>query len=100
VAADPSEPGVTPPVVRLDPKIRYPPPATARRLAASVVVRALVDEQGRVAEAAVTQPSGHATSIGFEEAALQKIRGRRYAPARRAGVPVRMWVLVRVDFRP
>jgi TonB family protein len=100
VAADPSEPGVTPPVVRLDPKIRFPPLATARRLAASVVVRALVDEQGRVAEAAVTQPSGHPTSIGFEEAALQKIRGRRYAPARRAGVPVRMWVLVRVDFRP
>lgn len=99
VAADPSDPGVTPPVVKLDPKIRYPTLATMRRLNASVVVRALVDEQGRVAEASVTQPSGHPTSIGFEDAALQKIRGRRYAPARRAGVPVRMWVLVRVDFR-
>jgi TonB family protein len=99
VVADPGDPGVTPPVVRFAPTIPYPSPAISRRISTSVVVRALVDAQGRVAEAAVVESSGQPREFGFEEAALRGVRGRRYRPARRGDVPVAMWVMVRVHFR-
>jgi TonB family protein len=81
-------------------KVPYPSRAVVRRISTSVVVRALVDEQGRVSQAAVVQPSGQPPEFGFDEAALKRVRSRTYRPARRNGVPVPIWVLVRVDFRP
>jgi TonB family protein len=65
-----------------------------------VVVRALVDETGKVSEAAVIQVSGQPLDLGFEHAALTRVKGRRYRPARRNDIPVPIWVVVRVDFRP
>jgi len=81
-------------------KVPYPSRAVVRRISTSVLVRALVDEQGRVSEGAVVQPSGQPPEFGFDEAALKRVRSRTYRPARRNGVPVPIWVLVRVDFRP
>ena len=78
----------------------YPARAISRRLAAVVVVRALVDETGKIAEAAVTQASGQPLDYGFEQAALRRVKGRKYRPARRNDVPVPIWVVVRVEFRP
>jgi TonB family protein len=72
----------------------------ARRITTVVVVRALVDERGRVVEAVVAQPSGQPPEFGFDEAALKRVRSRRYQPARRHDVPVPIWVIVRVEFRP
>jgi protein TonB len=66
----------------------------------AVVVRALVDETGRVAESAVAQASGQPPEYGFDEAALRRVRSRKYRPARRNGQPVPIWVMVRVEFRP
>jgi TonB family protein len=98
--ADPSDPGVKPPVLVSEEPLGYPVRAVGRRIATSVVVRALVDEQGRVVEAAVVQASGQPPELGFDETALKRVRSRRYRPARRNDVPVSIWVVVRVDFRP
>ena len=76
------------------------PRAVGRRISTSVVIRALVDEQGRVAETAVVQPSGQPPEYGFDEAALKRVRSRKYRPARRNGVPVAIWVEVRMEFKP
>ncbi len=98
--ADPSDPAVKPPVILSEERVPYPSRAASRRISTSVVVRALVDEQGRVGEATVVQSSGQPPEFGFDEAALKRVRSRRYRPARRHDVPVPIWVLVRVDFRP
>jgi protein TonB len=100
VVADASDPSVTPPALQSEENVPYPQRAILRRIATSVVVRALVDEQGRVAEASLVQASGQPRAYGFDEAALKRVRSRRYKPARRNGVPVAIWVLVKVDFRP
>ena len=98
--ADPSDPAVRPPTVLSEENVPYPPRAVGRRISTSVVVRALVDEQGRVGEAIVVQPSGQPPELGFDEAALKRVRSRRYRPARRHDIPVPIWVLVRIDFKP
>ena len=98
--ADPSDPAVKPPVLQSEDLVPYPFSARLMRASASVTVRALVDERGRVTEAAILHASGQPASFGFDEAALKRVRSRRYRPARRQGVPVAIWVIVRVDFRP
>ena len=63
-------------------------------------MRALVDETGRVVEATIAQSSGQPADYGFDEAALKRVRSRKYRPARRHDVAVPIWVVVRVEFRP
>jgi TonB family protein len=98
--ADPKDPAVQPPVLQSEDRVPYPLHAISRRITTTVVVRALIDEQGRVGEATVIQPSGQPAALGFDEAALKRVRSRRYRPARRQGVPIAIWVLVRIDFKP
>jgi len=98
--ADPSDPAVRPPGLISEDPVPYPRRAVAGRFTAVVVVRALVDESGRVVEAALAQPSGQPAEYGFDEAALKRVRSRKYRPARRKDVPVPIWVVVRVEFRP
>jgi TonB family protein len=98
--ADPKDPGVKPPVLVSEDQVPYPSRAISRRISASVVVRALVDPQGRVMDVAIVQPSGQPAELGFDDAALKRVKSRRYRPARRHDVPVGMWVIVRIDFRP
>jgi len=76
--------------------------AAAARLATTVVVvvRALIDETGRVTEAAITQASGQPPEMGFDDAALKRVRSRKYRPARRHDIPMPIWVVIRVEFRP
>ena len=98
--ADPSDPAVRPPGLISEEQVPYPPRAIPRRITTTVVVRALVDETGKVAEAAVIQTSGQPPDYGFDQAALNRVKGRKYRPARRNDVPVPIWVVVRVEFRP
>jgi len=98
--ADPRDPGVKPPVLVSEDQVPYPSRAISRRISASVVVRALVDSQGHVTDVAIVQPSGQPAELGFDDAALKRVRSRRYRPARRHDVPVAMWVIVRIEFRP
>ncbi len=90
-------PGVTPPKLasRLEP--RYPPTARNFNKSATVNVRALVDENGRVERAEV---SGAKAGYGFDDAALAAARTARFEPATKGGVRVKMWTLLRITFQP
>jgi serine/threonine-protein kinase len=100
--ADPSDPAVRAPGLLSEDPVPYPRRAAATRLATTVVVvvRALIDETGHVTEAAITQASGQPPEMGFDDAALKRVRSRKYRPARRHDIPMPIWVVIRVEFRP
>ncbi|HYN19997.1 MAG TPA: TonB family protein [Thermoanaerobaculia bacterium] len=88
--------GVTAPKLssRLDP--RYPAAAQRLNKAATVDVRVLVDENGRVIEA---QRAGAKAGFGFDESALEAAKRAQFNPATKDGVRVKMWYTVRVSFQ-
>ena len=90
-------PGVTAPKLtsRLDP--RYPAQAQRLNKAATVDIKVLVDENGRVADA---QRGGAKAGFGFDEAALEAARRAQFKPAMKDGVRVKMWYTLRVAFQP
>jgi protein TonB len=65
------------------------------RKEATVIVRVLVDERGRVTDA---QLKGSPAGFGFDQAALQAARGARFSPATENGSPVKMWVDLPIKF--
>lgn len=77
------------------PQDEYPPDALAQGLEASVVLRLLVDETGRVAEATALGDPGN----GFAEAAVRIAkRYFRFQPARRGDQAVATWLRFTVRF--
>jgi TonB family protein len=96
---DADDPEVTlPELVDEGPAGGYPEMARIMGRRGRVVVEALVDEKGRVLEARTVESS--TTGLGFEEAAERKVLGRRYRPARKNDVPVRVRIRVAVQFIP
>jgi TonB family protein len=90
-------PGVVGPKTVYRPETRYPPAARRMNRSAEVMVRALVDEKGRVEKA---ERVGAAVGMGFDEAALEVARLSVYNPATKDGVRVKMWVSMKVTFVP
>ena len=90
-------PGVTAPKLtsRIDP--RYPASAQKLNKAATVDIRVLVDERGKVLE---TQRAGAKAGFGFDEAAMDAARRASFSPAMKDGVRVKMWYTLRVSFQP
>jgi protein TonB len=77
------------------PQGEYPPAALAQGLEAAVVLRLLVDETGKVAEATALDDPGH----GFAEAAVRIAkRYFRFEPARRGDERVATWLRFTVRF--
>lgn len=87
--------GVTPPKVARRASLRYPPLAQRMKKEATVTVRVLVDETGRAAD---VQAAGSSAGFGMDEAALEYARGCAFTPATKNGVPVRMWMDLKVAF--
>lgn len=96
MAAPPAAVFDKPPQVltRLDP--HYPLEARRSGTEGHVLVRVLIDEDGRVEEAEIveSEPTGV-----FDAAALKAIRGWRFSPATRLGQPVAVRVDIPVSFR-
>ncbi|HEV7787220.1 MAG TPA: TonB family protein, partial [Thermoanaerobaculia bacterium] len=90
-------PGVSPPQLVNFSKPAYPPIARSMRVEGDVVVSVLVDENGQVQEAKVTEPI--AQKVGINEAALSAARSAHYKPATKEGVRVKMWTRLRVPFK-
>jgi protein TonB len=88
--------GATPPrlLAKLSPT--YPAIAQRMRKEATVVVRVLVDERGRVMQAEL---KGGQAGYGFDQAALQAAKGARFAAATQGGQPVKMWVDLPIHFK-
>jgi TonB family protein len=92
-----SDPGVIAPVAeRVSPPL-YPEIARRQNLEGTVELNVLVDERGTVADVQVVTGAGGKS--GLNEAAVDNVRKRRYRPATKDGVPVKVWVPVRVQFK-
>lgn len=90
-------PGVVPPRLVEQAPARYPPAARRFRREATIVVRVLVNESGKVTD--VEQISKEA-GLGLDESAIQAARRSTFRPATKSGVPVKMWHSLRFDFKP
>jgi protein TonB len=88
---------IVPPTLVSQVQPLYPPIAQMRRLAGNVELTATVDETGKVIDARVVKATP--ARMGFEESALRAARQRKYRPATRDGVPIRMVVPIVVIFK-
>ncbi len=88
-------PGVVAPRLLERPQPVYPERARRRRKQARVVVRVLVDENGRVLQA-VAPPAGR---FGFGLAAKRAALGARFEPATRDGIAGKMWTELPFEFK-
>jgi TonB family protein len=89
-------PGVVLPRLQVKPRPTYPPAARSLRKQATVVVRVLVDENGRVSQAEL---KGAEVGFGLDHEALRAARGARYSPPTKDGVPVKIWLELPIEFR-
>jgi protein TonB len=61
-----------------------------------VVVRVLINTEGRAEQAEIRTSSGYNR---LDEAALETVKRWRYVPGQRAGIPETMWFNVPIRFR-
>ena len=77
--------------------MEYPPFARAQRATGSVIVSALIDEQGNVAEVRLIR--GVSGTSGLNQAALDNVKRRKYKPATLNGVPVKFRKTVQISIK-
>jgi TonB family protein len=94
---DVNDPTVTPPALVRQPALVYPDLARQARVEGVVELKALIDENGSVVEEVLVRCSR--PNYRFESEAERHVRGRRYQPARKDGVAVRVWLPIVVNFR-
>jgi TonB family protein len=75
----------------------YPELARVARIEGTVILQALVQADGTVAELCVQKCNR--PGMGFEEAAMEAVKKWRYEPAMLEGEPVEVYFTVRVDFK-
>lgn len=78
-----------------NPAPNYPPESRNLGEQGKVLVKALVDPQGHVAELSVRKTSGYPR---LDQAALNSVKNWKFVPAQRNGENVAAWVLVPVLF--
>lgn len=86
--------GVTAPELLDRVKPRYPESARRGRVEGSVVLRAIIGEDGRIREVTVLRSSSRL----FDAAAIEAVQQWRYAPGMRNGIPVPVYLTVVVEF--
>jgi TonB family protein len=94
-----SDAGVIPPVLDKEKTqpLFYPQLALRSRVEGTVDLTALVDENGNVIDAKIVKEAGG--KWGLNEAALDHVKNRHYRPATKDGIPVKVWIAVRVPFK-
>ena len=78
------------------PKPKYPDAARRDGKEGRVLLRVLVNEEGRTASVQVNRSSGVES---LDQAALEAIKRWRFSPARLGERPVESWVRIPIDFR-
>jgi len=86
--------GMKEPALLFAPPVIYPPIARAAHVSGTVVIEAIIDEQGKVTQVKVVSGPGL-----LVESALKAVIGRKYQPTLLDGQPVSIRFDVRVDFR-
>jgi TonB family protein len=87
--------GLNPARVSRQALAQYPPIARMQRMQGSVVVSALVNENGQVIETRVV----NSASAVLNAAAIDSIKRSTFTPGTKDGVRVKSWTTVRVDFK-
>jgi TonB family protein len=87
--------GLNPARVARQALAQYPPIARMERMQGSVVVSALVNENGQVIETRVV----NGASAVLNAAAIDSIKRSTFTPGTKDGVRVKSWTTVRVDFK-
>ncbi len=90
-------PGVVPPSLVTFTKPEYPAVARRLRVEGTVEAEVLVDENGAVREARLSQPIRQ--DVGINEAALAAARGAKFRPATKDGVRVKIWTKIKIPFK-
>ena len=80
---------------RETPQPLYPDSARRDGKEGRVLLRVLVDEEGRTKAIEVSTSSGHAM---LDQAAITALKKWRFMPARASGKPVETWVKVPIEF--
>ncbi|HEV7237696.1 MAG TPA: TonB family protein [Thermoanaerobaculia bacterium] len=75
----------------------YPPIARQQRISATVVVSALIDENGEVSQVKVLRGVGR---FGIDEAAQRAMKSARFTSPMKAGKRVKTWYPQTIEFRP
>jgi TonB family protein len=78
------------------PKPPYPESARRENREGRVLLRVLIDDQGKTKSVEVNRSSGHDALDG---AAAEAIKRWRFYPARAGATPVESWVSIPIDFR-
>jgi periplasmic protein TonB len=86
---------VSAPIPIYKPEPPYSEEARKAKYQGTVVLYIVVDSQGNVNDARVVKPLG----LGLDEKAVDTVRTWKFTPAKRAGVPVTVRVMVEVSFR-
>jgi protein TonB len=76
--------------------LRYPLAAVRQHLQGTVVLRVLVDADGRVERVEIEHGSGHGQ---LDSAAREAVQGARFRPVLKDGKPMPAWGLVPIAFR-
>lgn len=77
-------------------KPRYPESARRRGIEGITLLKMRITAQGSVEDVQVERSAGHPD---LDESAIEAVRRWRFDPARRAGAPVAVWVLIPVEFK-
>jgi protein TonB len=78
------------------PKPAYPESARREGREGRVLLRALVDDQGRIKQVEINNSSG---SDALDRAAIEAIKRWRFHPARHGERPVESWLRIPIEFR-
>jgi len=81
---------------RETPKPEYPESARAEGREGRVLLRVLVDDQGRTKSVEINASSGN---DALDRAAIEAIKRWRFQPARHADKPVESWLRIPIEFR-
>jgi len=75
----------------------YPPMARTQRISATVVVSALIDENGEVQQVKVLKGVGR---FGLDESATRALKSARFSPPMKDGKRVKTWYPQTIAFKP
>jgi TonB family protein len=72
----------------------YPPELNEYAISGSVVLRVIIDEKGKTKVVDIVTPMG----FGLDQAAINAVNRWEYEPAKRNGMPVKVYVRVQFNF--
>jgi len=84
------------PVLTSKPRVQYPPMAMRQRIESSVILTALISENGDVIDVNILRGDPR---LGFNDAAIRAMRTARFRPAMKDGKRVKTWLPQPIDFK-